>query len=132
MYRMNPHAKYQREYLMICRKDTLGFIDFMRGKYPLNESHYVANMIQQMTMKERHDILQYDFTTLWCNLWGVEKPETKETIDKEEILPDSMFPRIGGGSSDPCIAIGFSCIAMKTYIISMTLLNIVNVHFIIL
>ena len=24
----------QIQYLMICRKDTLGYVDFMRGKYP--------------------------------------------------------------------------------------------------
>ena len=23
------------EFLMICRKDSLGYVDFMRGKYPL-------------------------------------------------------------------------------------------------
>ena len=25
----------QHKYLMICRKDSLGYVDFMRGKYPI-------------------------------------------------------------------------------------------------
>ena len=36
----------KREYLMIRRKDSLGFVDFMRGKYPLNNitfCHYNFN-----------------------------------------------------------------------------------------
>ena len=30
----------QRQYLMICRKDTLGFVDFMRGKYHLHDNEH--------------------------------------------------------------------------------------------
>ena len=33
------------EFLMIRRKDTLGFIDFMRGKYSLQNKEYIKNMI---------------------------------------------------------------------------------------
>ena len=32
------------EYLMICRKDTLGYIDFMRGKYIVQNKNYIMNM----------------------------------------------------------------------------------------
>ena len=33
------------EFLMIRRKDTLGFLDFMRGKYPLYNKLYLLNII---------------------------------------------------------------------------------------
>jgi hypothetical protein len=42
----------QIEYLMIRRKDTLGFIDFMRGKYFVNNKFYILNMLKQMTVAE--------------------------------------------------------------------------------
>tara|TARA_Y100000588_G_C14125658_1_gene869278 strand:+ start:352 stop:1149 length:798 start_codon:yes stop_codon:yes gene_type:complete len=58
------------EYLMICRKDSLGFVDFMRGKYPLFNKFYIQNIINEMTNKEKHDLLTNDFKTLWENLWG--------------------------------------------------------------
>jgi len=33
VFRVNPEGK--KEFLMIRRKDTLGYIDFMRGKYSI-------------------------------------------------------------------------------------------------
>ena len=41
------------QYLMIRRKDTLGFIDFMRGKYSVYNRFYIINMFNQMTIVER-------------------------------------------------------------------------------
>ena len=34
------------EYLMIRRKDTLGYVDFMRGKYSLSNKEYLLNLAQ--------------------------------------------------------------------------------------
>lgn len=59
-----------REFLMIRRKDTLGFIDFMRGKYSVYNKEYVLNMIKQMTNKEKSRLKTESFSTLWRDLWG--------------------------------------------------------------
>lgn len=77
MYRTNPLKHHRREYLMIRRKDTLGFIDFMRGKYNVREQYYITNMIKQMTLKEQYDILKHDFDTLWSRIWGTGKQTQK-------------------------------------------------------
>ena len=58
------------QYLMICRKDSLGYVDFMRGKYPLHSEFYIQNIIDEMTNNEKQDLLKYNFKTLWNNLWG--------------------------------------------------------------
>jgi 8-oxo-dGTP pyrophosphatase MutT (NUDIX family) len=58
------------EYLMIRRRDTLGYIDFMRGKYTLNNSHYIINMMKQMTIEEKIRLRNSNFQDLWKNLWG--------------------------------------------------------------
>ena len=52
------------ESLMIRRKDTLGFVDFMRGKYPLYNKLYLLNIINEMTIDEKKRLLEYDFDTL--------------------------------------------------------------------
>lgn len=44
------------EYLMICRKDTLGYIDFLRGKFSLNQKYYIMNMMKQMTVREKENL----------------------------------------------------------------------------
>lgn len=45
-------------FLMIRRKDTLGYIDFTRGKFSLNQKEYILNMIKQMTNSEKELLLK--------------------------------------------------------------------------
>ena len=58
------------KYLLICRKDSLGYIDFLRGKYPLYNKEYIQRLVDEMTIKEKENILKKDFIELWNNLWG--------------------------------------------------------------
>jgi ADP-ribose pyrophosphatase YjhB (NUDIX family) len=58
------------QYLMIRRKDTLGFIDFMRGKYSIYNKDYIINMLKQMTVEEKNSLLSMSFNELWNKLWG--------------------------------------------------------------
>ena len=51
-FRIHPTTK-QIEYLMICRKDTLGYMDFLRGKFSVYQKYYILNMIKQMTVSEK-------------------------------------------------------------------------------
>lgn len=70
-FRIHPeNANY--EFLMIRRKDTLGYIDFMRGKYTLHNTHYIMNMLKQMTIDEKDRLRNGNFSDLWRNLWGDE------------------------------------------------------------
>jgi 8-oxo-dGTP pyrophosphatase MutT (NUDIX family) len=57
-------------YLMICRKDSLGYVDFIRGKYSVRDRDYIMNMIKQMSSEEKRRILENDFDILWTMLWG--------------------------------------------------------------
>lgn len=58
------------KYLLICRKDSLGYVEFMRGKYPLYNYDYIQNIINEMTIQEKANLLTKDFPTLWKELWG--------------------------------------------------------------
>jgi ADP-ribose pyrophosphatase YjhB (NUDIX family) len=58
------------KFLLIRRKDSLGYIDFLRGKYPLGNKIYLLNIIKEMTMEEKNNLLTNDFDPLWKNLWG--------------------------------------------------------------
>ena len=58
------------QYLMICRKDSLGFIEFLRGKYPLYNKSYILNLINEMTSEDKKMLLEKDFAHLWKHLWG--------------------------------------------------------------
>ena len=58
------------KYLLICRKDTLGFVDFMRGKYPLYDKNYIQNIVDEMTNDEKQRLITGNFEQLWKQLWG--------------------------------------------------------------
>ncbi len=62
---------------MIRRKDTLGYIDFMRGKYSVQNKDYVMNMIKQMTQEEKHKLKTKTFNDLWAELWGIDLQSTQ-------------------------------------------------------
>jgi 8-oxo-dGTP pyrophosphatase MutT (NUDIX family) len=64
--RMDPT---KLRYLMIQRRDTLGFVEFMRGKYSIDNVEYVKQLFSIMTKKERQHIVTMDFDELWGNLW---------------------------------------------------------------
>lgn len=58
------------KYLMICRKNTLGFVDFIRGRYNLLNIEYISNLIEIMTIHEKQLIVTKSFEELWSYLWG--------------------------------------------------------------
>jgi 8-oxo-dGTP pyrophosphatase MutT (NUDIX family) len=67
-FRKNKERKY--EYLMIRRKDTIGFMEFIRGKYQLYNKSYIKNIMSEMTNLEKHKILTMDFHNLWNDIWN--------------------------------------------------------------
>lgn len=58
------------KFLLICRKDTLGYVDFLRGKYPIYNKLYIKNLLDEMTIKEKNNLLTKSFNVLWNELWG--------------------------------------------------------------
>jgi 8-oxo-dGTP pyrophosphatase MutT (NUDIX family) len=86
-FRKSPTGTF--EYLMIRRKDTLGYVDFMRGKYSIYNKDYIMNMIKQMTEKEKEGLLHSPFELLWHNLWGesalCESYRAEETISRDKL-----------------------------------------------
>jgi 8-oxo-dGTP pyrophosphatase MutT (NUDIX family) len=71
------------EYLMICRKDSLGFVDFMRGKYSIYNKEYLLNMIRQMTAGEKERLRTWTFDALWEELWHGTILNKSPPISKE-------------------------------------------------
>lgn len=49
------------EYLMIRRKDSFGFSDFLRGKYAIYNKNYITNIVDEMTTDEKNKIIKKDF-----------------------------------------------------------------------
>jgi 8-oxo-dGTP pyrophosphatase MutT (NUDIX family) len=83
------------EYLMIRRKDTLGFIDFMRGKYSLQNKDYIMNMLKQMTTFEKNALKDKEFNDLWASIWGINKLSSQ--YKNEENISKNKFYSLRSG-----------------------------------
>jgi 8-oxo-dGTP pyrophosphatase MutT (NUDIX family) len=57
------------EYLMIQRRDSLGYIEILRGKYRITDEIYLKTQINGMTDDERRKICTESFDFLWSSLW---------------------------------------------------------------
>ena len=60
----------QRPYriLMIQRKDSLCYIEFLRGKYDIYNLPYIQTLINKFSVSEKQQLTR-DFDDLWKNLW---------------------------------------------------------------
>ena len=58
------------KYLIICRKDTLGYVEFLRGKYDERNEEYLIKIFNTMTNSEVERIKTLDFSQLWNELWS--------------------------------------------------------------
>jgi 8-oxo-dGTP pyrophosphatase MutT (NUDIX family) len=57
-------------YLMIRRRDSLSYVEFMRGKYSLSEPVYIQKLINGMTCDEQTRLISQTFDSLWSALWN--------------------------------------------------------------
>jgi len=58
------------QFLMIRRKDSFGYNDFVRGKYSPYNIYQLQNIVNEMSVKEKERILTLPFSTLWNEMWG--------------------------------------------------------------
>jgi len=62
--------KSKIQYLLIQRRDSLGYIDIMRGKYRPDDVKYITQQIHGMTREEQQQLIHEPFDELWEKLWG--------------------------------------------------------------
>jgi hypothetical protein len=96
---------------MVRRKDTLGLLHFIRGKYSVYNKEYIINMLKQMTVAEKEMICHNEFEHIWQHVWGEENTCDDSTSsgsrDISSTIKDSSFPNEntnvesnGGGGDD--------------------------------
>jgi 8-oxo-dGTP pyrophosphatase MutT (NUDIX family) len=75
------------KYIMIQRKDSLSFMEFVRGKYNIEDSKYIMKLIEYMTDSEKKILLNNTFDQIWnytwCQLNHGSFKHTKEYIESK-------------------------------------------------
>jgi|TARA_Y100000389_G_C17450962_1_gene514772 8-oxo-dGTP pyrophosphatase MutT (NUDIX family) len=72
------------KYLMIQRKDSLSFMEFIRGKYETNNVDYISQLINNMTKEEKKLLEKKDFESIWNYAWS--QPHTSNIKNTSEYM----------------------------------------------
>jgi len=80
------------EFLLIQRKDSLSFIEFIRGKYSANNDEYISKLLRGMTISEQQQLLTSTFDELWNSIWG--KSSTVRSHRNDYELSEKRFSQI--------------------------------------
>jgi len=84
------------EFLMIRRKDSFGFIDFIRGKYLLHNMNQIQDIVNEMSISEKEKLNNSTFDKLWKDMWcevssNQFKNEELSSFKKYELLKNGIF-----------------------------------------
>ena len=72
------------EFLLIRRKNSLNYVEFIRGKYDINNLDYLETSINFITNEEKEDIKNNNFDTLWKKLWNNNNINSNEYLESKE------------------------------------------------
>lgn len=100
MYDKELNGIYPK-YLMVQRKDSLHYVEFIRGKYNIKAKMYIMDMFTLMTEDERNGIATQPFEKLWQTLWCKNitddsksfSKEYKEALEKFNLLKKGYYVR---------------------------------------
>jgi 8-oxo-dGTP pyrophosphatase MutT (NUDIX family) len=84
-------------YLMIQRKDSLSFMEFIRGKYDTQDFIYIKKLINGMTLNERNMLLKKPFEDIWNYVWcqtSLSIKHTKEFIESKQKFDNLIINNI--------------------------------------
>jgi len=90
VFRINPTNGGTLEYLMICRRYSIAYLEFVRGKYNLLDRENITDLFKQMTTSELQIISTGDFSYIWNTTWSSTHSRTT-TLTMEEVSSRDKF-----------------------------------------
>jgi len=83
--RIQPsHPPHSIQFLLIKRKDSISFIELIRGKYNPYDHTYIGTLLENMTISEQQRLLTTSFDEIWQEIWGsVSKIQTHKNDYKK-------------------------------------------------
>jgi 8-oxo-dGTP pyrophosphatase MutT (NUDIX family) len=94
LFRTSEHCI---QYLMIRRKNSFGYIDFIRGKYIQNNLEHLQIMFNEMSIEEKEQIRTHNFETLWKMMWGIQDSGHQTQFRSEEQSSQKKFEALKNG-----------------------------------
>lgn len=83
-------------FLLVQRRHSIGFMDFLRGKYKLDNIDQINSLFQYMNKKEINMIKEKTFDELWFEMWNNDLNRIN-SIKKEYNYAKSQFEKLKNG-----------------------------------
>ena len=80
------------QFLLIRRKHSLNYIEFLRGRYNTNDIKKITSILGLMTKEELDNISNSNFDKLWDDLW--QKTSKVKLYEKEYIDSKNKFKNL--------------------------------------
>ncbi len=80
------------KFLMIQRKHSLSYIEFIRGKYSLDNQLHIYKLFKNMSPDEIKEISNLNFENLWNSLW--KKTSKNKIFQKEFKNSKDLFEKL--------------------------------------
>lgn len=99
------YYKNKIKFLLIERKHSLNYIEFIRGLYNIHDVDKINKMFSLMSKKEHDMIKSKDFDILWNKLWL--NTAKKKEFKKEYLISKNKFEKLKENNTiDYCLNIG--------------------------
>ena len=80
-------------FLLVRRRDSLDYVEFVRGKYDMEDVRYIHHVFSGITMTERMKLESMTFEDLWKGLWQ----KTTNCCGADFYAAQERFQRISAG-----------------------------------
>ena len=70
--------------LMVRRKDSMAYTEFLRGKYATDDIDYIKKLLSNMTLLEHARLAGGTFDDLWTSHWGEERGHHSQEYDSSK------------------------------------------------
>lgn len=95
---------HRKEYLMVCRRNTFAFADYIIGKYKDGDLKYIIQLVLYMTFGERKSIRTETFESCWNKMYvntkkadGVFFETSRQKFMRNKHIFDSIDDKV------PCL-----------------------------
>jgi 8-oxo-dGTP pyrophosphatase MutT (NUDIX family) len=72
--------------LMVQRKDSLCYIEFIRGKYDIYNPSYIQTLVDKFNIEEKQRVLSSSFDEMWMKLWMVDLTDKENMKFKNDYV----------------------------------------------
>ena len=84
------------KYILVQKKDSISFTEFLRGKYEINNCKYIQLLFSKMTSDEKSKILDSKFPDLWRGLW-CHSNDQNQKFQREYNKSQTKFNKLKNG-----------------------------------